>query len=101
MMTTTTAAMATAAATTATTTTAVVAAITVQQAVALGAIATAFLIGLLVLKELLVAYASESRVAGTWKARVARFYAANLNVAIVPMMLIFGLLVVTKVAAVL
>ena len=97
MMTTTTAAT-TATAATATATTALVAAITVQQAVALGAIATAFLIGLLILKELLVAYSAETHVAGTFKGRVARFYAANLNVAIVPMMLIFGLLVVTKVA---
>jgi hypothetical protein len=100
MMTTTTAATATTA--TATTTTATtVAAVTVQQAIALGALATAILIGLLVVKELLLAYSMESRVHGTWKARVANVYAANLNIAILPLMAIFGLIVVTKVAAVL
>lgn len=96
MMTTTTAA-----ATTATTTTAVVAAITVQQAVALGVFATLLLIGLLVAKELLLAYAAEERVQSTWKAKAARFYAANLNVAIIPLMFIFAMIVVTKVVSVL
>ena len=99
MMTTATATTATA--TTATTTTAVVAAVTVQQAIALGAVATVILIGLLILKELLVAYASERKVQGTWKQRAALTYAANLNVAILPLMLIFGMIVVTKITAIL
>lgn len=99
MMTTTTTTTTTA--TAATTTATTVAAVTVQQAIALGVFATALLIGLLVLKELLVAYASEERVQGTWRARVAQFYAVNLNVAILPLMFVFGLIVVTKVAAVL
>lgn len=96
MMTTTTAT----AVTTATTTTTTVAAVTVQQAIALGVFATVFLIALLVVKELLVAYASEDRVRGTWKSKAAQAYAGTLNVAILPMMLVFGLIVVTKVAAV-
>ena len=88
-------------ATTTTTTATAVAVVTVQQAVALGVLATALLIGLLVAKELLVAYAGEARVAGTWKAKAARIYASNLNIAIIPLMFIFGLIVVTKIASVL
>lgn len=102
MMMTTTATAVTATTATATTTTATtVAAVTVQQAIALSAFATAVLIGLLVIKELLLAYSSESHVSGTWRERAARMYATNLNVAILPLLFIFGLVVVTKVAAVL
>ena len=89
------------AATTTTTTTTVVSVVTMNQAISLGVFATALLIGLLVLKELLAAYASEPRARGTWKGRLAQFYAAHLNVAILPLMFIFGLIVVTKVASVL
>lgn len=101
MMTTTTATATTATAATATTTTTAIAAITVQQAVALAAFATLLLIGLLVAKELLVAYAAEDSRKNSWKARAARLYAANLNLAILPLAFVFALVVVTKVAAVL
>jgi hypothetical protein len=91
----------TAATATTTTTTTVVSVVTMNQAISLGVFATALLIGLLVLKELLSAYASEPRARSTWKGRLARFYAAHLNVAILPLMFIFGLIVVTKIASVL
>lgn len=98
MMTTTATTATTATAATATTTT--VAAVTVQQAIALGVFATALLIGLLVVKELLLAYAADASRQSSWKARAARLYASNLNVAILPMAFIFGLIVITKVASV-
>lgn len=98
MMTTTAATATTATAAAATTT---VAAVTVQQAIALGAFATALLIGLLVVKELLLAYSADTSRAGSWKARAARMYAGNLNVVILPMMFVFALIVVTKIVAVL
>lgn len=75
--------------------------ITLDQAVALGVVATVLLIAFLVLKELLVAYAAEPGVLGTWRERAARFYAAGLNVAVVPLFIVFALIVVTKVMDVL
>ena len=90
-----------AATTTTATTTTVVTTITIQQAVSLGIWATALLIGLLILKELLSAYAAEPQRQKTWRARAAQFYAAHLNVAIIPLMFIFALIVTTKVAALL
>lgn len=86
---------------TTTTTTAVAATMTLQQGIALGAIATGILVALLALKELLNAYASSEHVRGTWKADAVRFYATTLNVAILPMGVIFGMIVVTKLAALL
>ena len=98
----TTAAAATMATTTTTAATAtVVTAVTIQQAVSLGIFATALLIGLLIVKELLAAYAAEPQRASGWRARAARFYAQNLNLAIVPLLFIFALIVVTKVSALL
>jgi len=98
----TTAASATMAATTTTAATAtVVTAVTIQQAVNLGIFATALLIGLLIVKELLAAYAAEPQRARSWKAKAAGFYAAHLNVAIVPLLFVFALIVATKVSALL
>lgn len=90
--------MMTAAATT-TTLTVTVALTTVQQALALSALATAFLIGLLVAKELLLAYAAERR--GSGPAVAARGIALHLNAAILPLSFVFGLVVLIKVASVL
>lgn len=65
--------------------------------VVFGATAAVLLILLLILKELLRAYAHEPHVAGTLRHEAVERLSSVADVAIVPMSVVFGLAVVVKV----
>ncbi len=85
---------------TTTTTTTVVIITTAKAAMAVGIIGVAVLIGLLIVRELTSAYASEES-AKTYKSQRIKALGRNAIVAVVPLLLIFLLIVVVEVSGIL
>jgi hypothetical protein len=77
--------------------TSIVTTITAAQAEALGGLAVGLLVLLLILREVLVAYAANPASKHTSRGRLATSYASVVRLAIVPLLFVFGLVIVAHI----